>query len=136
MIMTKNVNIYVGSISKLYADNIKLVNGEVNFSINKEVVNDNSLFYVFLGNYINMEYDCLLPYEEEATQYMLNVITRREEEIRDILLSNDENLIKSTMAILKNSSSCIYFEPDKLKKDSSISKKDLHTLIKTNKRHN
>lgn len=134
--MTKNVNIYVGSISKLYADNIKLVNGEVNFSINKEVVNDNSLFYVFLGNYINMEYDCLLPYEEEATQYMLNVITRREEEIRDILLSNDENLIKSTMAILKNSSSCIYFEPDKLKKDSSISKKDLHTLIKTNKRHN
>lgn len=134
--MTKNVNIYVGSISKLYADNIKLVNGEVNFSINKEVVNDNSLFYVFLGNYINMEYDCLLPYEEEATQYMLNVITRREEKIRDILLSNDENLIKSTMAILKNNSSCIYFEPDKLKKDSSISKKDLHTLIKKNKRHN
>ena len=132
--MAKNINIYVGSIQKLSADNIGLVNGNISFSVNRETIDTNALFYVSLGRYINMEYDCLLPYEWEATEYMFNIIKKREDQLKEILLSDNEELIKKTVSAVQQNSSCIFFEPKQIKQFDCIPKKEFHTLVKSRRK--
>lgn len=135
--MKKNVTIYKGTIRRLHANGVTLQkDGGVTPIVQKDIVTDDSLFYVFMRKFINMEHGVVLPSEEEATYYMENIVKNRENLIQEVMqdpaISDEDRAL--FFRYLARISSCIYFDPDEVKPYQMVSKEEFKELKKVTKR--
>ena len=141
--MAKNITIYKGSIHKVFAHNVKLVqedkvsgNNEVTLDIvpvAKDILVDNdSLFYISREKFVNLDYDCVLPTDEEAYSYMKSAVHSRRDMLLQLLL--DSALTKEEreyyLNVLRATSSCLYFYDYEVKPSFSLSKQEFKSLKK------
>lgn len=124
--MVKKIMIYKGASKILYANGVNLVQDQVVPVIKREIIREDSLYYRSFGKLINMEYDTLLPSEEEATTYVGSVISKRSDFIKDYLInpkySDDDR--KKLFGMLAYLSSCVYFDPWEIHPYQEIPKSD------------
>ena len=130
--MAKNIMIYKGITRLLYAKNVKVEKEKIIPIVQKEIADDNALFYKSFGHYINMEHACLLPDEEEATMFMNQAIENRQVAILELL--KNPNLLeedrKRFMDYLSSVSSCLYFNASDITPSYSLSKNDFKEFRK------
>ncbi len=135
--MAKNIVIYKGIIRVLYADGFSLQDGKVVPNVQREVVKEDAEFYPFMRKLINIDYNAVLPSEEEALYYMGNVVKCREGKILEAM---DDGVSQKSredfMNYMSRVSSCIYFDSGEAKPDHLMPKKELKQLLKQKKRDN
>ena len=131
--MAKNIMLYEGAVRKLYAEGIHLEKETVVPMVRKEIIKDNSLYYYSFGNYINMDFDVLLPTEEEAMDYLNHVIHHRHDMIVDYLsdpkYSDEER--QALLRMLSSYSACVYYDILDIHPLMEITKKEFKELRKT-----
>ncbi len=131
--MLRKIMIYEGMVRKLYAEGVHLEKEHVVPMVKKEIIRESSLYYPSFGNLINMEYDMLLPTEEEAIDYMNHIVGKKEELILDYLTnpkySSEEQ--QNLLHLIASISSCVYFNSEEAHPFMEISKKDFKELKKT-----
>ncbi len=70
-------NIYIGNIDRIYISEISINKGSPKAKIERETVISEAIFYKNLfGKIISFDYNCNLPTEEEATDYVNDSIQR------------------------------------------------------------
>ena len=121
---------WVYLIKKLYAENVKLNKDEVTPVVKKEVVKTDALFQRSIYDFISLEYNTVLPTEEEATDYMNRVVDYRKEKIQNILSSNciSQSEKEEFLNLLASDSSCIYLEEGSIKPFKEVDKEELKLL--------
>ena len=132
--MAKNIQIYEGAVRRLYAEGIHLEKGQVTPFVRKEVIQNHSLYYSSFGNYINMEYDVLLPDEEEAMNYLNHIIDHRHDMIVDYFsdlkkYSNEER--QALLNMISSLSSCVYYDIGDIHPLMQIPKSEFQDLRKS-----
>mgnify|MGYP003301026299 CR=1 FL=1 len=131
--MAKNIQIYDGAVRRLYAEGIHLEKEQIIPFVRKEIIRESSLYYSSFGNFINMEYDLLLPTEEEAMDYLNHIIDNRYNMIVDYFTdlkkySNEER--QALLHMISSLSSCVYYDSSDVHPLMEIPKKDFKELRK------
>ena len=131
--MPRNIMIYEGTVRKLFAEGVQLKKEHVVPLVKKEIIQERSLYYRSFGNLINMEYNMLLPTEEEAIDYMNYVVGKREAMILDYLTnpkySQEEQ--QNLLELIASFSSCVYFDSQEVHPLMEIPRKEFKELKKT-----
>ena len=131
--MTKKIKIYEGMVRKLFADGVHLEKDHVVPMVKKDIIKESSLYYSSAGKLINMEYDTVLPSEDEALTYMNQVVSRCEPVIMSFLTDSncsDEDR-KILLQFLSSISSCVYFQEEEVHPLTEISIDEFKELKKT-----
>lgn len=131
-LFNNKITIYEGTIKKLYAENVTLNRNEVTPVVKKETVKENALFHKSIFDLVSLEYNTVLPTEEEATDYMNRVIDHRKKLIQSIL--NNDCISKKEkeefLTHLASDSSCIYLEERTIKPLKEVTKSEFKQLKK------
>ena len=131
--MAKKIVIYKGPLLRAFTDNITLVKGDIVPNIKTEVIKDDELFYRISNKYANLTYNNILFDNEEVMDIIAYYINRNADEIvtRFDAAKKDPSQNEFFRNYLRVLTSCIYYDPFKLRKDKVVDKNDFKVLLKT-----
>lgn len=133
-----SVEIYVGPIHKVYAEDFKLVKDKAVYRRKDIITKKNAYFYKNGLDYINIEHDCVLPTQEEANDYCIRTMRVKQLKLTEVLkgLIDNPKEKRRFLEDVTRDSSCIYAAPSEIKYSHTISNSEFKELIKTRKVNN
>ena len=145
--MSKKITIYKGPVYRAFVDNVTLVENPKNKvifaqknivvpsvmpEVKTEVAHEEELFYSIHKAFINLKYNSVLADNEEVMDFIAYFINRNNDKIVDYMKEVKENPEKEKefKIYLRALTSCVYFDPFKLKRDTQLNKNEFKELKK------
>lgn len=146
--MSKKITIYKGPVYRAFADNVTLVENSKNKvifaqksivvpsvmpEVKTEVAHEEELFYSLHRAFVSLKYNCILADNEEVMDFIAYFISRNNDKIVDYMkeVKGNPEKEKEFKKYLRALTSCIYFDPSKLRRDTQITKDEFKELKKS-----